>query len=325
MFAKNYLPLLLVILLSTWTLSCKKTAALPAQPQNRILQYKVTNVRDTAIYGAINDSSRTITVYLPFYLNLQVIDPAIKVSEGATLQRAIEPVPVSDSLTTYTVKGKDGSTATYTLSIVIQAPPLVLQEISSATSTTAYPANGFVFSITGNFNTLNLNNFAMSLVSTTSTKYYPMTVASAHTSISLMNGIYTLFQPQIPADINSGLYRIRITLFGQNTATMSYPIRVYYPGPDILPLYTASPKQGESFTLTANYSSILKGLNSFSLLTNGNYLPLTIVSHTNATATIRVPADFPPGTYNNFQLVCEGYDAKVFANGTKGSITVQAK
>ena len=325
MFAKNYLPLLLVILLFAGALSCKKTAALPAQPQNRILQYKVTNVRDTAIYGAINDSSRTITVYLPFYLNLQVIDPDIKVSEDATLQSDVAPVPVSDSLTTYTVKGKDGSTATYTLSIVIQAPPLVLQEISSATSTAVYPANGFVFSITGNFNTLDLNSFALSLASTTSARSYTMAVISAYTSISLANGVYTLLQPQIPADIDSGLYRIRITLFGKNTATISYPIRVYYPGPDILPLYTASPKQGGTFTLTANYSSILRGLTAFSLLVNGNYLPLTIVSHTNGSAIIRVPDDFPPGTYNSFQLLCEGYDAKVFANGTRGSITVQAK
>ncbi len=323
MFTKNYLLFLLVMILSAGVFSCKKTEALPAQPQNRIIQYKVTNVQDTVIYGAINDSSRTITVYLPFYLNLQVIDPVVQVSEGATLQGDVAPVPVSDSLTSYTVKGRDGSAATYKLSIVVQAPPLVLQELSSATSTSAYPANGFVFSIMGNFNTLNLNNFTMSLVSATSTKSYPMAVVSSHTSINLTNGVYTLLQPQIPADIDSGLYQIRITLFGQKTATMTYPIRVYYPGPDILPLYTASPKQGESFTLTANYSSILRGLSSFSLLVNGNYMPLKIVSYTNGAATIRVPDDFPPGTYNNFQLVCEGYDAKIYANGTRGSITVQ--
>jgi len=154
---------------------------------------------------------------------------------------------------------------------------------------------------------------------------YPMNVVTAYTSVSLMNGIYTLSQPQIPADIDSGLYRIKITLFGQNTATMSYPIRVYYPGPDIQPLYTASPKQGEPFTLKANYSSILKGLDSFSLLVNGSYMPLKILSITNGSATIQVPDDFPPGVYNNFRLVCEGYDAKVYANGTRGSLTVQPK
>jgi len=318
----NFNQALLLVLLSAAAFSCKKTEPLPAQPQNRILQYKVTNLQDTAIYGAINDSARTITVYIPFYFNLPVIDPAIRVSDGATLQSEVVPVAVSDTTTTYSVKGRDGVIATYRLSIIVQSQPLVLEDLSSADAVAEYPANGFLGNVIGNYNTSDLSSFNMQLVSTDASREYSLKVTQAYTSIFLIDGQYILSQAQIPADMDTGLYRVRITLFGQNTATMKYPIHIYYPGPDIQPLYTATPRQGETFTLTAGYSSILRGLNSFSLLVNGSYRPLTVETVTNGSATIRVPVDFPPGLYGTYQLVCDGYGPIVYANQIRGAVKV---
>lgn len=209
--------------------SCKKTTSLPAQRQDRILEYKVANLTDSVIYGAIDDDSNLITVYVPFYFHLQVIDPAITVSEGATLQTEPLPVPITDTTASYTIKGKDGSTATYRLKIVIQAPPLVLQELSQPGDTLAYPVNGYILNIIGNFNTLNLNDFSLQLSSDATGHLYPMNLGSVQTMVLVENGVYVLNSPQIPADIESGLYHIHVTMFGQIKAAMTYPIRIYNP------------------------------------------------------------------------------------------------
>ncbi len=58
--------------------ACTKTTGPDPLPQNRILSFKVVNLTDTVIYGAIDDIDNTITVYIPFYYGLTVIDPRIE-------------------------------------------------------------------------------------------------------------------------------------------------------------------------------------------------------------------------------------------------------
>jgi len=69
---------------------CTKTEELALLPADKILEYKVTNLpNDDVIYGAIDNEANTITVYLPYYYGLLVIDPTIKVANGASLTEEI--------------------------------------------------------------------------------------------------------------------------------------------------------------------------------------------------------------------------------------------
>ncbi|HEX8021706.1 MAG TPA: hypothetical protein VF500_17285, partial [Mucilaginibacter sp.] len=111
---------LLVAGLITVLVACKKTIYPDPLPQNKILEYKVVNVQDTVIYGAVDNIENTITVYIPYYYGLTVIQPKITLDANATLTTSAEPVSVDNTGQTYTVKGGDGTTRTYKLNIVQQ-------------------------------------------------------------------------------------------------------------------------------------------------------------------------------------------------------------
>lgn len=103
------------------------------QKDNRILEYSIANVNDDyTIYSAIDDSAATITVYLPAYYELGIIQPEIKLSEGASISpSADEPVPVfEDKPFIYKVTGKDGLKATYTVNIIVQQQDFQLTELT---------------------------------------------------------------------------------------------------------------------------------------------------------------------------------------------------
>lgn len=111
----------------------------------RIVSFKVTNPGETQpIYSAINNLDRTITVYLPSYYEYQYLEAAIALPEKTTISPAAsELIPVFGKTPfLYTTKSADGSTAVYTVKIVIQQPQLVLKELSTETSTYSVQAGG---------------------------------------------------------------------------------------------------------------------------------------------------------------------------------------
>ncbi|KUJ61261.1 hypothetical protein AR687_13820 [Flavobacteriaceae bacterium CRH] len=104
----------------------------------RIISFKVTNPgEEQAIYSAVNNLDRTITVYLPSYYQYEYLETAIALPEKTTISpAATELVPVfAKTPFLYTTKAADGSTAIYTVKVVIQQPKLVLNELSTETST----------------------------------------------------------------------------------------------------------------------------------------------------------------------------------------------
>lgn len=124
---------------------------LTTMPGNRILAFKIANITQEAIYSAVNDSTKTITAYLPWYYTLNFIDPALTVSKDATVTPASgELVQVfSATPVQYTVTGKNGHKATYALQIIVQQPHLVLNELSTATQTTQYQVSSSDITLTG--------------------------------------------------------------------------------------------------------------------------------------------------------------------------------
>lgn len=110
--------------------ACTKTELVPYDKQtaNRITEYKVTNGAED-LFGIIDNVDNTITVYIPYYISIDVIVPKITLEEGAKLldkdgneidlAEDLEPVPVETEGYTYTVQDVNGIERKYTLKIEI--------------------------------------------------------------------------------------------------------------------------------------------------------------------------------------------------------------
>lgn len=104
----------------------------------RIISFRITSPgKSQAIYSAVDNLKKTITVYLPSYYEYQYLETAIALPEKTTISpAATELLPVfSKTPITYTTKAADGTTAVYTVNIVVQQPKLILNELSSETTT----------------------------------------------------------------------------------------------------------------------------------------------------------------------------------------------
>ncbi|MBF4487668.1 hypothetical protein [Flavobacterium sp. CSZ] len=113
----------------------------------RIISFKVTNPGESqALYSAVDNVKKTITVYLPSYYEYQYLETAITLPEKTTISpAATELLPVfSKTPVTYTTKATDGTTAVYTVKIVIQQPSIILKELSTETETFTIQAGSSV-------------------------------------------------------------------------------------------------------------------------------------------------------------------------------------
>lgn len=305
---KIHMKLLSGAVLALMTIvSCNKTEDLPARPQSSILSFAVTNLPDTTIYGAVDQTDRTITVYLPFYYNLNIIDPQIKVSEGARILEELLPVNVNDTTQLYSVKGKDSSVTVYQLKIYVQAPgvPFTLHELSTADSYyETWPGYG-QFSMTGSFYTTNARLVDAWLVDKTGAEHpLALNAISANGNASTGAVQYYASSIPVPSTLDSGLYQVKAAVFGR-TATMQYPVRVAYRQPDFGYFTTREVKQGDKFTLVAHVSSgkVFIGVKSFAMSADGvNWLPLIVESYNREEAVIKVPDNFPPGAYQRYRM-----------------------
>lgn len=142
------------ICLSSCTKEEDVTEITTDQTKNKIISYKITNPgQKQAIYSAVNDEAKTITAYLPAYYELKFMDVDIELPQGTTISPAAdELVPVfSEKPFEYTVTAADGTTAKYTLNVVIQYPDMVLNEQSSSVinGTRRISKIGAIITVTG--------------------------------------------------------------------------------------------------------------------------------------------------------------------------------
>ena len=125
---------------------------LTALPGTRILEYSVENAPEV-IYGAINNSTRTITIYLPQqYADFRIIDPVISLPEGTTItpdDDELVPVTTEEPFV-YTVSAPEQEDVEYTVITIRQHPKIVLDELSTSEDTTnIIVPSGNAFIITG--------------------------------------------------------------------------------------------------------------------------------------------------------------------------------
>ena len=190
-------------------------------PNARILEYKLEN-SPSVIHGAIDDSTNTITVYLPHFYRLGFIDPLITLPEGTTISPDDEElVPVfSEEPFVYTVSAPDEEDVRYTVRTIVQQPKIILDELSSNEDTTVFefPSSQSIF-ITG-------KNFIPDLSITTS---YLIDENENERPIGFGSGTQmsarstSLVYPMVDDSFAEGLYWVEMRAYAL-TARMKYPI-----------------------------------------------------------------------------------------------------
>lgn len=226
--------------------ACTKTDIVPFTPEtdNQLLEYKIVNVQGSPIYGAINQQDSSITVYLPFYLQLITLEPEMKVSDGATVT-PVSGTMIEDLLDLfhkgreikYNVKGKDGKVKTYTLHVQVQQPDLILQEVSTdAANPNTYSLNmnldfdSFSFGLDGAGFAADLDMIRVMLVDEQNKEYGPLNISTFNTTdLTRLDFTVIRYKEQsdpilamLPAE---GLYRIRVYSYAK-VATTKNPIRI---------------------------------------------------------------------------------------------------
>lgn len=312
---------LLFVILLTGMISCTKEEELAALPQNKILGYKVTNLADTVIYAGIDNIDNTITLYVPFYYGLNVIDPEITLSPGASLLEEVKPVSIEDSTQIYTVKAANGTTNIYHLKIVQLNPASLTIDWAASVGTdpVAYP-NGMLPDISGNLNSTNISLAKVSLISLKTGTSVNIGLSDAYIAINPNDGLYSLYGPVIPATIDTGFYKLRVSILGNDSETAS-AVHIIHRKPNPSPA-SGIAKQGETISFTS-FDGIFTGLQSVKVMVNGTSYDLAVVSYTALEMTLRIPDNFPVGYYETAQYSYQfdGWPTVV----KSGALTINAK
>ena len=273
-------------------ISCSDTIDPPEPPQNLILEYKVTNIpNEEFIYGSVDNDANTITVYLPFFMSLDVIDPEITVNEGATLEGDILPVSVAEENQTYTVTDSDGESRIYSLSIVNQtAPSLTADYIAStprSNPNNTEPVEADLFSYSAETLTAKFTN------QETGEVFEP---DLSNVEINLRNsGLGYSFSLLVPAEATEGNYDVEIGFLG-NIAQIERSLLVEYRSPRFAP-GSINVTRGQNWTVEAGDGYVLLGLTKLEVEIEGQRYNLPIVSSDRLTATVTIPDNLPPGEH----------------------------
>ncbi|PRD55811.1 hypothetical protein [Sphingobacterium gobiense] len=285
--------------------SCTKEEELAPLPQDKIVEYSVNNVpAGTSLYGAIDDEKKTITLYVPFYLGLELIDADITVSPGAKLQEEILPIPIDTEDQTYTVIATDGSTNTYTLLIVSQNTP-DLEAVWGiynypAIQPTAYPV-GILPYIHGNFYSNNINLIKLTLVSRNTQKAVQLNTREGRAALApLLTGDepyrYRIANLTIPMDIDTGYHDVKIAFLGHQV-TLADPINIQYRSPRINYSSGKAMQQGGEvvYNATPQYLILEPTSVKATYMESGTTYDFPIVKYDMESVTLKVPDNIPTG------------------------------
>lgn len=276
-------------------------------PTNRILEYSITNVpAGESLYGAIDHDTKTITVYVPFFYGLELIDPVVKLSPGAQMADEIVPINIETEGHTYTVIGSDGTRNNYTLHIVQQNTP-TLEAVWGifgypTTQPLSYPLHIVPF-IYGNFYSNNPALVKATLRSRNTKK--EVVLNSLHNNVKLSPvanriNVYNLSNLPIPADIDTGYHDVQLDYLG-HSVTLADPINIQYRAPKINFSASQVVKQGAEINYPAIPFMLILDPIAVKVTANGQVYDFKIVKHDLESITLRVPEDFPVGSQQYYE------------------------
>jgi hypothetical protein len=292
----SYFYFLLAGLITTFT-ACKKTINPDPLPQNKILEYRIVNVQDTVIYGTVDNIENTITVYIPYYYGLSVIEPKITLDAHASLAATPQPVSVDATDQTYTVTGGDGTKRTYKLSIVSQnTPDLSLNWFD--TNPRAIPT-GAITLITGNFLSKSTATLKVTLVNSGNNKTVlpDMTTAQIYTNADNFGDTY-LMDIKMPLDIDSGSYNVQVDFLG-HSVKMNKPLKVYYNVPQVATTFSTQTVAASDSITFINNNDVFIDLKTVKVTVNGHTYDWAIQTSTRTKIVVKVPDGFPVGNWGS--------------------------
>lgn len=291
----------LIALFFTGLAACKKTIDYQPLTQNRITEYKVVNVQDTVIYGSIDNNQNTITVYVPFYYGMTVIQPKITLDAGATLSAQATPVEIGDASQTYTVKAADGSTRTYKLIISQQNPPSL--NIAWVDANPVAAPGGPITTIAGSFLSTNTTTLQVTLQGVTSNKTIALDVSGAIINTDPTNLQTYIMSVKTPNDMDSGYYNVNVSFLG-NKVAMAKPVHVYYPTPSIAPTWnTQTVAAGDTLSFIPNGIALFYNLKTVSATIQGQVYNFPVKSTSRLGAVITVPDNLPVGSWGSVPFI----------------------
>lgn len=261
-------------------------------PYKELLTFSFT-ADGTSIDAAIAEGQ--ILLYWPHSLALPAtITPQLSVSEKATVTPASgTAIPLQDDVT-YTVKAEDGSTATYAVKVIVNQPPLALDNENPAVVSFGRPAD-----IRGTNILLDASRTSISLIAADG-KETQMVIDTIVDGFGTGFGSNILIQ--LPEEgtttLDTGWYKIKVTT-GVRTATTSNPvlyIRYRYPAFDVI-ANSITVHRGETFTLTGQHFRQLEDARVLVQDGSEEYYTLTKVSYTSTEVTYRIPEDMPVREY----------------------------
>jgi hypothetical protein len=259
--------------------ACKKEY--PDYPYNTITSFRVQD-NSGAVLSASIDSNSIIVYWPPLQTVPDSITPVVSISDRAVLTPASGmKIPFKEGFT-YTVKAQDGSTQTFILKPVINQPPVQVLDV--------YPLTGpygtdLSFRITGQY-------------------FIPDTTRTAVYLVAAGNGRQTKAVIQLPvssSQINftvnlpdTGKYAVRLVTGLQTVAAGT--LNMTMPPPQLTFPSGATVQRGGTLTITGKYLTAVTAVVAYDADFGGPY-PLTIVSKTDTSITVQIPADLNPGEY----------------------------
>lgn len=292
------------------------------EPQNRILEYRVTNSQQELL-GSIDNEKNTITVYIPYYLGIDYLNAEVKLEEGArlldsagneiNLDGGLEPIKVNPDSTTYnyTVVAATGERRPYTLyQKVLPYPHELTVAYNGAdpdTNVFTIPVN-FYMDIIGNFEStitnskIILTNKATGEVNDEWIRPVSMTAGD--------NAAYTL-RTMISADAVAGEYSVRIEHQGRSAGLQD--LKLVYTRPFSGLSSTANYAPGDTITIKSEpVWSIARGYNG------GVFLPVE-------RAYIKIVKDYPGRSATPEFLVPDEFSESLFGKEIEMRVVSQTR
>jgi len=297
----NY-TLILCLLLLAFS-ACKKEY--PSLPYSEIVNFTIKDNTGASIKAAIENNE--ITLYWPPAQEVpENISPVITVSDKATIQPASGTTVKFNENTVFTVTAEDGKTTTYKLKPVINSTKPYISSVS------ILDYNGYFFTEINSNITVNGDYFN---TNANLTKIYFINNDNAEIPATI-SGI-----TPIRADVATetpGLYQ-KVKIVSNNrsfTIDKTFEILAKSPAPRLATAPVAEPvtlKRGQEFTWGGG-----DNMEKVTLVQIRNSVTRVIVSLTLLEAkttgwSLKVPADFPIGTYS---LILYTYpESKYYAGG----------
>lgn len=245
----QHIQLAVIATLGFMTLfSCEKEYIdYPKDSQNKIIEFKITNSQQQLL-GAIDQEKNTISVYIPYYLGLDMLVPSIKLDKGAklidqageeiNLDGGVDPIWLGTDAT-YRVKSEDGIIRTYTLTqqfLPFNKPLQASYTAAGNDSKSTESAPSYRFNVYGNFaSTSNYAKFTFTDKATGKVYTDFTKIVSVEPSADLYNMTVLIVHEALAGD-----YKVEVEHQGRKTQLPDMKIIYRNPFPTYFTYHTPS-------------------------------------------------------------------------------------